>query len=124
MSESLSHNRELLARACEKDKYNSGLGWVSSQAKWLRSSVVSVLISLKTGMLPLGACYFHSSFWNAGNRLCLQILFQWCCWYCTISNKHLAPNKINPQPILSDLQVCIRIVFIIIILNLIMVDDF
>lgn len=37
---------------------------LSSQAFWLRSSVVSVLISLKTDMLPQGAIRFHAYFWN------------------------------------------------------------
>ena len=37
---------------------------LSSQAFWLRSSVVSVLISLKTDMLPQGAIRFHAYFCN------------------------------------------------------------
>jgi len=37
---------------------------LSSQAFWLRSSVVSVLISLKTDMLPQGAIRFHTYFCN------------------------------------------------------------
>ena len=44
----------------------------SSQAFWLRSSVVSVLISLKTDMLPQGAIRFHTYFCNLDCSLRLR----------------------------------------------------
>jgi len=55
-------------------------------AFWLRSSVVSVLFSVKTEMVPTGLVLFYTHFCLSrvltSGLLCLDPLYH---WYCTVS---------------------------------------
>ena len=60
-------------------------------AFWLRSSVVSVLISVKTDNRSIVFGHFHINIWYRRNLLCLRKTLFGCSWDCTFPLRRPPP---------------------------------